>query len=247
MSADFLTCKPFRVFPAPGRKVSCDEIQHFLKEAGPSALKGRKPLLEGQFQGEDCLLRWFYHGGILRNLLRGRYLGSPSRAVRELRLLATLKEQGLPVVVPVFALTESKAMGYRQAIATLRLKDARDLATLDSMESGALSSLLKLLERFFDAGLYHPDLNIKNILIQPDSGHFFLLDFDKAALLPGSLAPSERARAYSRLFRSFDKLGKLYFWDNFSFESLPEYVKEAMRSYRKIRKIRAFFWKLNRK
>ncbi|NOY22395.1 MAG: hypothetical protein GXO70_02630, partial [Acidobacteria bacterium] len=236
-----------RVFPAPGLEIFCDEIQDFLEEAEPSSLRGRKPLLEGSFQGRDCLLRWFHHGGILRNVLRGCYIGSLSRAVRELRLLATLEEQGLPVVVPVFALTETRTIGYRQAIVTVRLKDAKDLATLDSMEPGELFSLVKLLERFFDAGLYHPDLNIKNILIRPDFGNFFLLDFDKAVVLPGPLAPSERAHTYSRLFRSFDKLGKLHFWDNFSFEGVPEYVKESMINYRKIRGIRAFFWKLNQK
>ena len=247
MSTDFLKCKAFRVFCAPGRNIQCEEIIHFIEKSTPSELKGRKPLLEGRFQGKDCLMRWFYHGGVLRNILRGRYIGGTSRAVEELKLLAALRNHGLPVVEPVFALTESRRIGYCQAIATVRLNDGKDLAVLDKLSPDKLISLVEQLECFFDAGLYHPDLNIRNILFVPDSGEFFLLDFDRAALLQGPLAPAERKHIYERLFRSFDKLGKLNFWDGFSFETLPDYVEKAMKSYRKIRKIRAFFWKLNQK
>ncbi|PJB80687.1 MAG: hypothetical protein CO090_03935 [Acidobacteria bacterium CG_4_9_14_3_um_filter_49_7] len=247
MSTDFLNCNQFRFFPAPGHSIQCDEILHFLKESTISTLAGRKPLLEGRFQGRDCLLRWFYHGGVLRNIFRGRYVGSASRAVEELKLLVVLKEMGLPVVTPVFALTEGRTIGYRQAIATLRLDNAQDLVLLESISDHHLTSLVRLLERFFDAGLYHPDLNIKNILFEPDAGEFFLLDFDRASLLNGPLAPVERKRIYERLFRSFDKSGRLDVWDDFSFEAVPDYVGEAMSQYRKIRKIRAFFWKLNQK
>jgi 3-deoxy-D-manno-octulosonic acid kinase len=247
MSTDFLNCKQFRVFPAPGQSIQCDEIVRFLKESTTSKLTGRKPLLEGSFQGKDCLVRWFYHGGVLRNVLKGRYVGSSSRAVEELKLLTVLKEMGLPVVTPLFALTEGRAIGYRQAIATERLDNAQDLAILESISEHLLASLIELLERFFDAGLYHPDLNIKNILLVPDSEELFLLDFDRAVLLNGSLAPVERKRIYERLFRSFDKSGRLNVWDEFSFEAVPDYVGEAMGQYRKIRRIRAFFWKLNRK
>ncbi len=247
MSTDFLNCKQFRVFPAPGHSIQCDEIIRFLKESTTSKLVGRKPLLEGCFQGKDCLVRWFYHGGVLRNVFKGRYIGSSSRAVEELKLLTVLKEMGLPVVIPMFALIEPRTVGYRQAIATERLEKVKDIAELESMSQDKLASLLRLLERFFDAGLYHPDLNIKNVLFRADSSEFFLLDFDRAVLLQGPLSPVERKRIYGRLFRSFDKLGKLNLWDDFSFEALPDYVGEAMREYRKIRKIRAFFWKLNRK
>ena len=247
MSTDSLNCKQFQVFPAPGHSIQCDEIIRFLKESTTSRLVGRKPLLEGCFQGKDCLVRWFYHGGVLRNVLKGRYIGSPARAVEELKLLTVLKEMGLPVVTPLFALTEGRAIGYRQAIATKRLDNAQDLAILESISEHHLTSLVELLERFFDAGLYHPDLNIKNVLFRADSSEFFLLDFDRAVLLQGQLAPVERKRIYGRLFRSFDKSGRLDIWNDFSFEAVPDYVGEAMRQYRKIRRIRAFFWKLNRK
>lgn len=247
MSTEYLNCRKYHIFPAAGQNVTCDEIINFLRESTTSRLTGRKPLLEGTFQGMDCLLRWFYHGGIFRNLFRGRYTGKIPRAVRELKLLSTLKEMGLPVVTPLFALVEPRTIGYRQAIATVRLEKGKDIAELSSMSQDKLTSLLRLLERFFDAGLYHPDLNIKNVLFRADSSEFFLLDFDRAVVLQGPLAPVERKRIYGRLFRSFDKLGKLNFWDNFSFKALPDYVGEAMRQYRKIRRIHAFFWKLNRK
>ncbi len=247
MSIDFLNCKPFRVFFAAGQKILCDEVYQFLERATVSELKGRNSLLEGEFQGQNCLLRRFAHGGMLRNLFRERYIGENPRAVRELDILDTLREQGFPVVEPVFALVEKKVLGYRQALATVRQSDGVDLATLDNLSSDKLAELVRLLERFFDAGLYHPDLNIKNILFKEATGAFFLLDFDRAALLSGPLVPMERRRIYQRLFRSFDKLGKLQFWDHFPFETVPVHVGEGMAGYRKIRKIRAFFWKLNQK
>ncbi|NOZ12359.1 MAG: hypothetical protein GXO69_01775 [Acidobacteria bacterium] len=247
MSTEFLNCKPFRVFPAPERKIQCEAVHRFLEEAVLSRLKGRKFLLKGDFQGQNCLLRRFAHGGLLRHVFRECYIGAIPRAVRELEILSSLKKQGFPVVEPVFALVEKKPVGYHQALVTVYLSHTTDLAGVENLTPDALELLIKLLERFFDAGLYHPDLNIKNILIDRVSGAYFLLDFDRAALLPGALAPVERSRIYKRLFRSFDKLGKFHFWEGFPFGTVPDYVGEAMKNYRKIRRIRAFFWKLNRK
>ncbi len=248
MSTDYLTCKNFLVYSAPGYNIRCEAVLRFLSEAKASALFGRSPLLEGVFQGQHCVLRRFSHGGILRKVLQGRYLARIPRAVSELNLLAELKEEGFPVVEPVFAIVEKHGPGYAQAIATVRLADAVDLNALPQPpEQGELEALLILLERFFDTGLYHPDLNIKNILRHSGTGEFFLLDFDRAVRLPGPLAPPERGKIYRRFFRSFDKSGKLGFWDHFPFETLPPYIGNAMRQYRKIRGIRAFFWKLNQK
>ncbi len=203
--------------------------------------------MKGNFQGQICLLRRFAHGGLLRHLFRERYIDTSPRAVRELEILSVLRKQGFPVVEPVFALVEKRLAGYHQALVTVYLSHAVDLAGRENLTAGHLAALVKLLERFFDAGLYHPDLNIKNILFDEVSREYFLLDFDRAVLLPGALAPRERHRIYKRLFRSFDKLGRFHFWKGFPFETVPDYVGEAMKNYRKIRRIRAFFWKLNQK
>lgn len=240
-------CESIQVFPAHGRSLDCAEISAFLETARPSALIGRKPLLEADMRGTPCVIRWFHHGGVLRNILKQRYIEHPPRAVRELRVLTHMLEKNLPVVQPVFALVESGRIGYRQALVTERLLDASDLLAVRDLSRERLKALLETLEAFFNAGLFHRDLNIKNILLHEPSDRFYLLDFDRAVTVPGPLAPAERKRMYSRLFRSFDKQGKLNVWRDFPFETVEEHVKNGLTDYLKIRKLRAFFWKLNKK
>jgi hypothetical protein len=69
----------------------------------------------------------------------------------------------------------------------------------------ALAAAARLIRRAHDAGLLHPDLNARNILLCPD-GSAMVLDLDRAELLD-ELSLSDRFAALARLYRSLHKLG----------------------------------------
>ncbi len=64
--------------------------------------KGRGGIGLLQVQEHDLVVRPYRRGGALGRLLQDRYAG-PSRARRELELLAALRNEGVPVVFPVAA------------------------------------------------------------------------------------------------------------------------------------------------
>ena len=57
-----------------------------------------------------------------------------------------------------------------------------------------------------DAGIAHPDLNLRNILVAGDGG-IVLLDFDRAANYGRPAPPSARRRNLLRMSRSARKRG----------------------------------------
>ena len=60
----------------------------------------------------------------------------------------------------------------------------------------------KFIAEFHRNGVYHADLNIQNIL-QDGAGKFWLIDFDRAKLLPPD--KNWQDRTLDRLRRSFNK------------------------------------------
>ena len=247
MCGQFIPVNGRRVFPARDMTISADQLAAFFNGLTTTNLAGRKPLRQGELQGMPCLERTFHHGGILRAVLRDRFWERNPRALRECRLLEDLQDMGLPVVRPVLAWTAGTGPVYRQGLVTVRECDAMDLSAVDEVTVNMAAGLVCFLEAFFDAGLIHPDLNIKNILYRSSDETFRMLDFDKAARATGSLGTKQRVRIWARLFRSFDKMDRLDMWDNAAPGQLPPHVRTARLRYERIRGFRAFLWKLNRK
>ena len=76
---------------------------------------------------------------------------------------------------------------------------------VEDRKRGLLAASARLLRQVHDAGLFHPDLNARNILIAAD-GTALILDLDRAELLD-ELPLSGRFAALARLYRSLHKLG----------------------------------------
>jgi hypothetical protein len=57
-------------------------------------------------------------------------------------------------------------------------------------------------------GVYHADLNLKNILLRAENGAVvsYIIDFDRAKLFLGRLPPALRSKNLARLLRSARKL-----------------------------------------
>jgi 3-deoxy-D-manno-octulosonic acid kinase len=135
------------------------------------------------------------------------FLGySRSRPFAEAEMLTELSAQGLPVPNVLGAICLRKGMTYSGALLTERIADATTLADLlpGLVDRDPVWSMIGCcLRRFHAAGVYHADLNARNILVDA-RGSVWLLDFDRARWV----APNSRRlkKNLQRLLQSLRKL-----------------------------------------
>jgi 3-deoxy-D-manno-octulosonic acid kinase len=161
----------------------------------------------------SLVLRRYLRGGWAARISRQSYFFttvSRSRPFREYHLLASLFEQGLPVPRPVAALCEFHGVISTGAILTARIPSAQTLADVlpgnnDTLEldDGFWGRVGKCIRRFHDAGVWHADLNARNILLGAEL-QVFLIDFDRARFTPGKAVHGQGN--LNRLKRSLVKL-----------------------------------------
>jgi len=156
------------------------------------------------------VLREYLRGGWVARISRRDYFFSTvgrSRPFREFDILAALFEQGLPVPRPVAALCEHRGLVSTGSIMTMRIPGARTLADSLSGRSPSGDSLWEdvgsCIRQFHRAGVWHADLNARNILLD-ETLEVFLIDFDRARLMPGTEVNGKRN--LQRLRRSLEKL-----------------------------------------
>ena len=168
--------------------------------------------------GIRIVFRHYTHGGLLGAILGDRFL-SGSRSFQELALTEEVRSCGIPTVQPVGALHRpTLSPFYRAYLFSLEIPRARNLIQY-FQETGthtapeSLSQKRKfirlaglLLRRFHEAGFFHGDLQLKNILVAENQ--VFLIDFDRSYRKP-SLTLKERMRNLLRLNRSVEKWKRL--------------------------------------
>ncbi|WP_133405246.1 3-deoxy-D-manno-octulosonic acid kinase [Parashewanella tropica] len=161
-------------------------------------------------QGADTkqwVLRHYWRGGLMAKFSRDLYLYTGreyTRPMAELRLLAHMIQLDLPVPRPVAAKIERTGLWYRGDILIERIDNAVDLHGLlssSNMDDALWQQLGATIARFHRLGIYHADLNIKNILW--DKQQFYLIDFDRGEIRKPS--SSWQQSNIARLRRSFDK------------------------------------------
>ncbi len=140
------------------------------------------------------VLRQYLRGGWVARFSRHSYFFTSierSRPFREYHLLAAMFGEGLPVPRPVAALCEHHGITSTGAIMTARIASAQTLADVlpgnngsPVLDEGLWRRIGRCIRGFHDAGVWHADLNARNILL--DTGHrVFLIDFDRARFTPG--------------------------------------------------------------
>jgi 3-deoxy-D-manno-octulosonic acid kinase len=155
----------------------------------------------------ELALRHYRRGGLISKWVSDRYLWlglSRSRPWREYSLLLTLHGMGLPVPRPVAARCERDGLFYRADLITERLPGVTLAAALSSsiLPTMVLQAVGACIRRFHDAGVYHADLNARNILLTEEQG-VALLDFDRGRLRKDD--GSWRGKNLARLHRSLSK------------------------------------------
>ena len=123
----------------------------------------------------------------------------------EWRLLARLRDRGLPVPVPIGASYQRSGLTYRCDLITRRIADATPLSdVLGFAPLGAAQwqAIGRLVGQLHAAGCDHADLNAHNVLLAGD-GTLSIVDFDRGRLrAPGAW----REANLDRLHRSFVKV-----------------------------------------
>lgn len=173
-------------------------------EPMPNA-RGRGGVGRLSLAGHELVVRPYKRGGALARLLHDRYTG-PSRARRELEVLAALRAEGVPVVAPVAAVARRHHAFWRLRLCTELVPDALPLPAflaahpeLRRFTAEAVGIVLKLA---FAAGLRHPDLHLDNVLCacRGDRVRAVLVDLDRAKLQK-PVAPADHDAMLARIVR----------------------------------------------
>jgi tRNA A-37 threonylcarbamoyl transferase component Bud32 len=166
--------------------------------------------------GTTALFRRYNHGGMLRSITGNWFFSWPPRPFRELTITEELRRRGFPTV-EVYAACVGKIAGpfYRGWLVTRQLEGAHDLwAALHSgfCQNVGIESVLKavaaVVRRMHREGVYHRDLNLKNILVRSTAAgvESHVIDFDKAILILGQVPAPLVQKNLARLLRSIGKL-----------------------------------------
>ncbi len=154
----------------------------------------------------DVLIREYLRGGMAARILRDAYL-LDNRPMKELQVHMHAWRAGVPTVMPVGIMYERWGLFYRGAYATLRA-DSVDLLqylqTNPNPDPALLAACGAAIRAMHRAGLYHADLQVKNILL--NGGEALIIDFDGSSISP-AVTGAMAARNLARLKRSFLKRG----------------------------------------
>lgn len=166
--------------------------------------------------GHRWVVRRLRHGGVLAGVTGDRFLalGRP-RSVNELLMSLALAGMGIETPPVVAALVYFRGLCYRGEVVR-RMVEGRDLshclfgasASRGKLRSEELRAAGHLLARLCANGVFHPDLNLRNVLIGDRDGtvRAYLLDLEKCEV---RASPRDRlgARMLARLRRSAQRLG----------------------------------------
>ena len=173
----------------------------------PTGMGGRGTLLRFSFPGGTGLIRKCLRGGFLRHFTRDAYFGV-NRPLQELKLHTMLFDAALSIPAPLGVVWKRRGLWYRGAVATQELLAQNLLEYLQSPKGDQTRPILlacgNLIRDMHDLGVFHPDLQIRNILVSMSAMQAYLIDFDKAKRYR-HLNDSQRARNLLRLKRSFIK------------------------------------------
>jgi 3-deoxy-D-manno-octulosonic acid kinase len=157
------------------------------------------------------VVRHSHHGGLLAPL-RGDLFFPPTRAPYELLVSYVLSAAGVRTP-PVMAIAVYRAgvLLRRSDVVTLEVP-GRDLGAAliegdPSSRASWIGSIGQLVRALADAGAWHPDLNVKNILLVPDEAggeRAFVLDVDRIQFAPPG-DPNVMGANLDRLERSVRK------------------------------------------
>jgi tRNA A-37 threonylcarbamoyl transferase component Bud32 len=179
-----------------------------LAAAGDPCFRGRgRPCRVPLPGGGTGVLRAYRHGGLLRAVTGRRFLGFP-RPLIELTATETARRAGVRVPEALAAWYRFTGPFHHGFLLTREIEGAIDLTTAlteGSTPKGVFRALGVETRRMHDAGIWHADLHVKNVLITGD--RVTIIDFDRARALAAD-SRDDRIGNLLRFDRSVEKLGR---------------------------------------
>ena len=206
---------------------------HYLRQQGgvTTVAQGRGETCFFSNRDNDYVLRHYRRGGAMASWLDDRYLWTGlerTRAFREWRLLAKLRQRNFPVPYPIVARVVRRSIFYRADLVTHAINNSHTLATLLMRSPLSFEQWRKIghiIRGFHNAGVYHADLNAHNILVDSLDA-VFLIDFDRGAIRTS--ATRWKQHNLQRLHRSLLKLKRLHS----GFELHDSAFQQLLEAYR---------------
>lgn len=182
----------------------------------PMALRGRAPVYVAELPHSKVVVvvRHAWHGGLLAPLTGDRFR-YPSRAPVEMAYSATLRTRNIPTTEVLGFVRYGAGPGLvRVDVVTRFIPEATDLGMIlgglspDIECEDALSAVSELLVTMARNGIVHPDLNVKNLLLERTDGPHMkalIIDVDVIEWNQSSTPVEVMRRNVNRLERSMRK------------------------------------------
>ena len=242
-----------------------EDMEAFLQTHRETSkyLLGRTPHPSVSLKDEKrMVVRQYSHGGLLRIFTRDLYLFG-ARSIRELALTEKILSRGIPTIQPIGAIHRSVLLlFYKAYLLSLEISGAKDLIQYFQeigphpcrerllLKRRTIRSAGLLVHQFHEAGFFHGDLQLKNILVSGEQ--LFLIDFDHS-YQKEVLTADEKKKNLFRLNRSVEKWKRLGLpitrTDRVRFfrayaekdEEMRKTMKKALRTY----SLRHLFYRLS--
>ena len=167
-----------------------------------------------QHLADTWVLREYLRGGLIAKFIKQHFYFSSLTATRvyqEIALLLKLRQDGVNVPEPIAGCIQKQSLWYTNKILLAAIPGAQEIHTLCC--SGELTEIIcqnmgREIAKMHNAGVFHHDLNIQNIL-KDEQDQIWLIDFDKC-FATAQLTQAQCQMNIARLHRSIDKKRKLH-------------------------------------
>jgi len=216
-----------------------------------------KTLIMESLDNESFVVRDYCHGGLFGKILRDIFWDR-LRPLRELSICEAAGQSGIKTS-EVIAIVKNSILGpvYRCRLVSKEISGAIDLMELllnpeknklVVRKRQIIDKVAKAVKEMHDAGIYHADLHLKNILVQSAAGgkvNVYMIDLDKSQQYE-KISFNKRMRNIMRLDRSVEKMirnNRVKFDETYPFpisgidklRFLKEYVKTDNKSEKPLR------------
>ncbi|HHT9106635.1 MAG TPA: lipopolysaccharide kinase InaA family protein, partial [Candidatus Wujingus californicus] len=143
---------------------------------------------------EKIIIRDYKHGGLFGKFFGNVFLNF-KRPLNEISISEFALQRGIPSA-EVIAITQKRIFGifYKATFVSKEIKGAIDilqflketpLEFIQKSKKSVIFALVRLIRNMHDAGIYHADLHLKNILLRKNlNGEFqaYIIDLDKSVI-----------------------------------------------------------------
>lgn len=176
-----------------------------------------KTILMESLNNESFVVRDYWHGGLFGKILRD-FFWDRLRPLKELSICEVASKSGVKTT-EVIAIVKNKIMGplYKCQLVSKEITGAIDLMVLllnpekkqfVAQKRQIINKVAKAVKEMHDAGIYHADLHLKNILVQFAEGgevNVYIIDLDKSKQRE-KISIHKRMKNIMRLDRSVEKM-----------------------------------------